>query len=69
MLFNIMSGQTGGTAAGSREDLPFTMKDEPAVLPRMSEIIVLTKATPWVTVIRSEKGVTLADVCTQLWKE
>jgi len=70
MLFNIMSGQTGGTSGGSREDLPFTMKDEPAVLPRITEIILLTKASPWVTIVRNqEKGVTLADVCTVLWKE
>jgi len=68
MLFNIMSGQTGGTN-GNREDLPFVAKDEPAVLPRMTEIILLTKASPWITTIRNEKGVTLADLCSQLWKD
>jgi hypothetical protein len=90
MLFNIMSGQTGGTN-GSREDLPFHAKDEPATLPRcvvcfihgkkvalitttlmihrMTEIIVLSKSSPWITTIRNEKGVTLADLCSQLWKE
>jgi len=68
MLFNIMSGQTGGTNS-NRDDLQFFAKDEPAVLPRMTEIILMTKATPWVTTIQNEKGVTLADLCSQLWKE
>jgi len=68
MLFNIMSGQTGGTNS-NRDDLQFFAKDEPAVLPRMTEIILMTKATPWVTTIQNEKGVTLADLCSQLWKD
>jgi hypothetical protein len=29
----------------------------------------MTKATPWITTIKNDKGVTLADVCTILWKE
>lgn len=69
LLFNISTGQTGGYNPDDRSrDLPFTQKDQPATLPRLTEIMIISKLSPWITVIRSEKGVTMADVCTQLWK-
>jgi len=70
LLFNLCTGQTGGFNPDDRNrDLPFTQKDEPATLPRMTEIVLITKQSPWCTIVRNERGVTLADVCTHLWKE
>ncbi|KZS98730.1 hypothetical protein SISNIDRAFT_403903 [Sistotremastrum niveocremeum HHB9708] len=70
LLFNVATGQTGGLNMSDRNrDLPFTQKDEPATLPRMTEIVIISHHSPWTTTIRNEHGVTLADVCTTLWKD
>jgi len=70
LVFNLQSGQTGGFNPGAREeDLPFTQKDEPATLPRVQELILITENSPWCTIIKNERGVTLGDICTTVWKE
>ncbi|KAH9842475.1 uncharacterized protein C8Q71DRAFT_733013 [Rhodofomes roseus] len=63
-------GQTGGFNFESRDrDLPFTAKDEPATLPRVDSLIIITEISPWCTVVKNSTGVTLNDVCTTLWRE
>jgi len=70
LLFNIATGQTGGfNMADRNRDLPFAQKDQPATMPRMTEIIIITRHSPWCTIVKNERGVTLADVCTVLWRE
>jgi len=70
LLFNLLTGQTGGFNPAARDhDLDFTAKDQPATLPRVNQLIIITELSPWCTVIRNDQGVTLSDVCTTMWKE
>lgn len=45
------------------------MKDEAATLPRITEIVIIARRSPWCTIVRKEIGVTLEDVCAALWRE
>ena len=64
------TGQTTGFNAEARDrDLPFSSKDEPATLPRVSELIIITEYTPWCTIVKNPAGVTMNDICTTIWKE
>ncbi|KAF8644952.1 hypothetical protein AX16_008167 [Volvariella volvacea WC 439] len=70
LLFNLVTGQTGGFNADARDrDLPFTAKDEPATLPRVQQLIIICDLSPWCTIVKNENGVTLGDVCTRIWKD
>ncbi|KAF7972982.1 hypothetical protein HWV62_10627 [Athelia sp. TMB] len=70
LIFNLSTGMTGGFNQEARDrDLPFTQKDEPATLPRVSTLILITELSPWCTVVTNENGVTMSDVCTTLWKD
>ena len=63
-------GSTSGFNPEARDrDLQFSAKEEPATLPRVQELIIICDITPWCTVVRNERGVTLQDVCTTIWKE
>jgi len=40
--------------------------DEPATLPRLTQVVIYTKAAPWVTLVRAsmhDRGVTVGDCC------
>jgi len=70
LVFNLATGQTGGFNNEARDrDLPFSQKDQPATLPRIQELILITDLSPWCTIVKNERGVTMSDVCTALWKE
>jgi len=70
LLFNIATGQTGGFNPDARDrDLAFTAKDEPATLPRVTQLIIITEISPWCTIVKNDRGVNLGDVCTQIWKD
>ncbi|CCM04525.1 uncharacterized protein FIBRA_06706 [Fibroporia radiculosa] len=70
LIFNIATGQTSGYNADNRDhDLPFTAKDEPATLPRVDQLIIITDMSPWCTVVKNPAGVTLNDICSTLWRE
>ncbi|KAI0668370.1 hypothetical protein C8Q78DRAFT_254351 [Trametes maxima] len=70
LIFNLSTGQTNGYNPDSRDrDIPFTQKDEPATLPRVEELIIITEVSPWCTIIKNPQGVTLGDVCTTMFKE
>ncbi|KAI0792643.1 hypothetical protein C8Q75DRAFT_731266 [Abortiporus biennis] len=70
LVFNISNGQVLGYNHESRDrDLPFGPKDEPATLPRVTELIIITDASPWCTIVKNPSGVTLNDFCNSVWKE
>ncbi|KAH7928141.1 hypothetical protein BV22DRAFT_1030959 [Leucogyrophana mollusca] len=70
LIFNLLDGSTGGFNPEARDrDLPFTAKDEPATLPRVTDLIVITELSPWCTVIHNDRGVTMSDVCGHIWKD
>ncbi|TFK34909.1 hypothetical protein BDQ12DRAFT_689033 [Crucibulum laeve] len=70
LVFDLISGQTGGFNNDARDrDLPFTAKDEPATLPRVSQLIIITPLSPWCTIVKNENGVTMGDVCQSVWKD
>lgn len=70
LQFNLSTGQTGGFNADARDrDLPFTAKDEPATLPRVAELIVISEISPWCTIIKNPQGVTINDLCNTITKE
>lgn len=69
-FYVVIIGQTVGYNHESRDrDLPFTAKDEPATLPRVAEVIIITEITPWCTIVKNPGGVTMNDICTSIWKE
>ncbi|KAI9059798.1 hypothetical protein FKP32DRAFT_1605945 [Trametes sanguinea] len=70
LIFNLSTGQSSGYNPESRDrDIPFTQKDEPATLPRVEELIIITDCSPWCTIVKNPQGVTLGDVVTTLFKE
>ncbi|CDO71897.1 hypothetical protein BN946_scf184940.g44 [Trametes cinnabarina] len=70
LIFNLSSGQSSGYNPETRDrDIPFTQKDEPATLPRVEELIIITECSPWCTIVKNPQGVTLGDVITTLFKE
>ncbi|KAH8100323.1 hypothetical protein BXZ70DRAFT_183977 [Cristinia sonorae] len=70
LSFNIATGAAVGTNHEQRDrDLQFEAKEEPATLPRVKELMIITEVTPWCTIVRNENGVTLDDVCSTLFRE
>jgi len=70
LVFNLASGQTAGFNPDSRDrDLPFTAKDEAATLPRVTELVIITRHSPWCTIVKNRSGVTLLDVCSAIFKD
>ncbi|KAF5349645.1 hypothetical protein D9756_008987 [Leucocoprinus leucothites] len=66
LVLNISTGQSQD---GEGRGVEFTAKDEPAVLPRVDQLYIISDHSPWCTTVRNERGVTLSDVCTAIWKE
>ncbi|KZT11142.1 uncharacterized protein LAESUDRAFT_734090 [Laetiporus sulphureus 93-53] len=70
LIFNLSTGQISGyNGDASNNDLPFDAKDQPATLPRVDTLIIITEISPWCTIVKNPAGVTLSDVCTTLWRE
>jgi len=70
LVFNMAAGRPSGFNSEARDqDLPFTPKDEPATLPRVDQLIIITEISPWCTIVKNPGGVTLNDICTSLHKE
>ncbi|KAH9977041.1 hypothetical protein BGW80DRAFT_1435832 [Lactifluus volemus] len=60
LIFNILDGYTGGfNEQQTDRDHPFEAANQPATLPRVSTIHVITERSPWCTTVRNESGVTL----------
>jgi len=63
---------TGFATSGSRApdaDGSIMGKDEPATLPRVSKLILISRMSPWCTIVTREAGVTIADVCSAIYKD
>ncbi|KAH8110619.1 hypothetical protein DFH11DRAFT_755532 [Phellopilus nigrolimitatus] len=68
--FNLATGETIGFNANERDrQLLFTAKNESATLPRVTEVIIISRSSPWCTIVHNEDGVSLADVCGDIWRE
>jgi len=70
LVFSILTGLTSGFNQDARDrDLSFTAKDEPATLPRVAQLMIITEHSPWCTIVKNERGVTMNDVCQTVWKD
>ncbi|KAF9009546.1 hypothetical protein BDQ17DRAFT_1388378 [Cyathus striatus] len=70
LAYSLAEGRAGGFNAHERDrDLALTAKDEPATLPRVQKLIIITRCSPWCTTVENERGVTLQDVLTGLWTD
>jgi len=72
LVLNLATGMSGGyDNSDSEKDLPFSAGDEPATIPRVQEIYIIAKATPWVTTVTAsndKRGVTLQDFIAAVWQ-
>jgi hypothetical protein len=59
----------GFDPSNQNADLPFSNKNQPATLPRVTQLIILNEIAPWVTTVKNDRGVTMEDVCATLWRE
>lgn len=64
LSFDIRTGHAGGFDPANRDrDLEFTQRQQPATLPRVEELILISKWSPWCTVVKNvADGVTMEDV-------
>ncbi|EAU81989.1 hypothetical protein CC1G_09175 [Coprinopsis cinerea okayama7 len=70
LSFNLTNGEAAGFDPSNRDrSLPFTPRDQPATLPRVTQLIIITTWSPWCTIVTNDNGVTLGDVCVKLWTE
>ncbi|KZV94503.1 hypothetical protein EXIGLDRAFT_515301 [Exidia glandulosa HHB12029] len=70
LRYDMETGDTKVFVANSHEEADFgKYAARPATLPRLSEILLITRSSPWVTTVRNPSGVTLADIFVQLWKD
>lgn len=68
--FNLQTGQTLGFSVKDRNTaLEFIKKDEAATLPRLTQLAIISRHSPWVTYVQNNDGVTLANICERLWLE
>ncbi|KAI0034996.1 hypothetical protein K488DRAFT_44311 [Vararia minispora EC-137] len=69
VVFDIATGSATGFNDQSPGDFPFTQGAEPATLPRMKELYIISPESPWCTTVRNDGGVTLQDVFSAVWKD
>jgi len=66
LMLDLCTGQaTDGDGRGG----DFSAKEEPAVLPRVEQLYIISEHSPWCTTVKNEKGVTMSDVCQAVWKD
>ncbi|KAG9001594.1 hypothetical protein FRB94_003681 [Tulasnella sp. JGI-2019a] len=70
LILNLASGHAGGyNPANKDQDLELVHGNEPATIPRVQELHIICRLTPWHTHVRNQTGVTLGDVCAALGKQ
>jgi len=69
LQFHLVTGYTTTNARAPNGDNNVYGKDEPATLPRVSQLIVISRLSPWCTIIKRETGVTIGDVCSIIFKD
>ncbi|KAF9268290.1 hypothetical protein L218DRAFT_977577 [Marasmius fiardii PR-910] len=71
LVFDLSTGRTSGInpAAPQDREIGFTTKDEFATVPRVTRLILITRLSPWCTIVDNDSGVTLKDICEAIWKD
>ncbi|KIM49565.1 hypothetical protein M413DRAFT_438755 [Hebeloma cylindrosporum] len=69
LQFHVVTGftTTGGTRGPN--DGNVHGKDQPATLPRVDQLIIISRISPWCTIVKNEHGVTIGDVCSAIYKD
>ncbi|EKM83168.1 hypothetical protein AGABI1DRAFT_111655 [Agaricus bisporus var. burnettii JB137-S8] len=60
---------TGVARDADGRNSEFNAKMQPAVLPRVEQLYVISETSPWCTTVRNPAGVTMSDVCQTVWSE
>ena len=50
-------------------DSEFVKKDEPATLPRVQQLYIISDLAPWCTTVHNDAGVTLENICRALFQQ
>jgi len=69
LQFHLVTGYTQPGMRGAPGENSVYGKDEPATLPRVNQLIVISRFSPWCTIVKRETGVTIGDVCSTIFKE
>ncbi|KDR81938.1 hypothetical protein GALMADRAFT_240269 [Galerina marginata CBS 339.88] len=69
LQFHLVTGYTTSSARAPNGGDNVYGKDEPATLPRVSQLIVISRLSPWCTIIKRDTGVTIGDVCSSIFKD
>jgi len=69
LQFHLVTGFATSLSRATEADGSIMGKDEPATLPRVSRLVVISRVSPWCTIITRETGVTIADVCSSIYKD
>jgi len=69
LQFHLVTGFTTSATRAPNGDPNLFGKDEPATLPRVSQLIVISRHSPWCTIIKKDTGVTIGDVCSAIYKD
>ncbi|KAF8968272.1 hypothetical protein BDZ97DRAFT_1799645 [Flammula alnicola] len=67
LQFHLVTGFSTNTQPNG--DNSVVGKDEPATLPRVSQVIVISRFSPWCTIIKRDTGVTIGDLCSAIYKD
>ncbi|PPQ71793.1 hypothetical protein CVT24_006144 [Panaeolus cyanescens] len=69
LQFHLVTGFTTSVARGGPSEASLIGKDEPATLPRVNQLIIISRQSPWCTIVKKDTGVTIGDVCSTIYKE
>ncbi|KAF9050244.1 hypothetical protein BJ165DRAFT_1342466 [Panaeolus papilionaceus] len=69
LQFHLVTGYTTAVARGGPPEASLVGKDEPATLPRVNQLIIISRQSPWCTIVKKDTGVTIGDVCSTIYKE
>ncbi|KJA21099.1 hypothetical protein HYPSUDRAFT_42482 [Hypholoma sublateritium FD-334 SS-4] len=67
MQFHVVTGFSSSNR--NQGDTSVQGKDEPATLPRVTQIILISRFSPWCTIIKKDTGVTIGDICSAIYKD
>ncbi|KIJ57247.1 hypothetical protein M422DRAFT_773892 [Sphaerobolus stellatus SS14] len=67
LVFNFITGEASMTDNQGRPG-PLSQRYEPATLPQVDELIIMSKNSPWCTVVSNPHGVTVDDVFQSLYE-
>lgn len=69
MLNTGLIGFTTGNNRGPNGEPVIPGKDEPATLPRVKQLIIISRYSPWCTIVKNDEGVTIGNVCSTIYKQ